>query len=108
MEQLGYYAKDKDGNLFRFEWSSEDEFSIALKGGAMQTQDPKDYEIIEIGYFTADSRPNTKELSLNEFHALRNVLWADLCAKGVFQDDNNEDYKAFDEVLGNRLAVDFR
>jgi hypothetical protein len=105
MKQLGYYAKDKDGNLFRFEWSSEDEFFIALKGGVMQTQDPKDYEILEIGHFDADS---PKELTINEYHALRDIIWSDLCAKGVFQDDNNDAYKDFDEVLGNRLAVDFR
>ena len=32
MEQLGYYAKDKNNNLFQFEWSSKDELYLYIDG----------------------------------------------------------------------------
>ena len=54
MKRLGYYAKDKDGNLFQYEWGAGDEFSI-LKDGDYVMADPKEFEILEIGFFTADS-----------------------------------------------------
>lgn len=54
MEGLGYYAKDKDNNLFQFEWASNNDFFI-IKDGEKVKANPKDYEILEIGHFTADS-----------------------------------------------------
>ena len=53
MEGLGYYAKNKDNDLFQFEWSELDDFFIKV-GDDMILSDPNDYEILEIGYFTAD------------------------------------------------------
>lgn len=107
MKQLGYYAKNKKGDLFRFEWSTDDKFSIIRGDGSVQTQDPNDYEVLEIGHFDADSKLTNKRLTLSQYHTLRNQIWGDLCAKGLFQDDNDEEFKAFDEVLGGRIAIDF-
>jgi hypothetical protein len=53
MERLGYYAKDKDNNLFQYEWGANDEFYIMNSDGDMVMKDPKEYEILEIGYFKA-------------------------------------------------------
>jgi len=55
MKQLGYYAKDKDNNLHQFEWGANDEFYIKNSDGEMVHSNPKEYEILEIGYFTADT-----------------------------------------------------
>jgi hypothetical protein len=51
MEILGYYAKDKNKNLFQFEWGANDEFYIMNSDGDMVMKDPNEYEIIEVGYF---------------------------------------------------------
>lgn len=52
MKRLGYYAMDRFNNLFKFEWRNDDTFYI-LNEGIMTKQNPKDYEIVEIGYFTS-------------------------------------------------------
>jgi hypothetical protein len=49
MNRLGYYAKDKDNNLFQFEWFADD--SLVIDGRIVSKED---YEILEIGFFTAD------------------------------------------------------
>ena len=51
MERLGYYAMDKDKNLFIFEWGANDEFYIMKKNGDFVMANPNDYEILEIGIF---------------------------------------------------------
>jgi hypothetical protein len=63
MKQLGYYAKDANGNLFKFQWSTNNEFSIIINGTETVT-DPKDFEILEIGFFTAESK---QKLSTNGY-----------------------------------------
>lgn len=63
MKQLGYYARDKDNNLFQFEWGTDNSFKI-LVGGELKLVEPEDYKIIEIGYFTVEdskNRPRFKE-----------------------------------------------
>jgi hypothetical protein len=52
MNSLGYYAKDKNKDLFQFEWFF-DVFYI-LKNGERISANADDYEILEIGFFTAD------------------------------------------------------
>ena len=54
MKQLGYYAKDKNNDLFRFAWNSTDDFFIFINGIKILAN-PNDFEIIEVGYFTGDS-----------------------------------------------------
>jgi len=57
MKQLGYYAKDKDGDLHQFEWVGK-KFHIVkpVKEGLHKVEaNADDYEILEIGFFTADS-----------------------------------------------------
>ncbi len=54
MEALGYYAKDKDNNLYQFEWGANDEFYIQHHLGLIHS-DPKQYEIIQVGMITADT-----------------------------------------------------
>lgn len=54
MKQLGYYAKDFRNNLFKFEWGDNDKFYIIDINGK-RLANPKDYEILEIGFFTADN-----------------------------------------------------
>ncbi len=51
MERLGYYAMDKDKNLFQYEWGANDEFYIMDSNGDLVMKDPKEYEILEVGYF---------------------------------------------------------
>ena len=53
MRHLGYYVMDRFNNLFKFKWGKDDTFYV-LKEGTMTKQNPKDYEILEIGYFTSD------------------------------------------------------
>ena len=53
MKGLGYYAKDKDNNLYQFEWGANDEFYIQHQLGLIHS-DPKQYEIIQVGIITAD------------------------------------------------------
>lgn len=75
MERLGYYAKDKDGNLHQFQWGEDDTFYINDEAGElvsnlghkMKIADAKDYEILEIGFFTADSyeKPIKNNLSFD-------------------------------------------
>ena len=55
MKQLGYYAKDANGNLFKFQWSANNEFSVWVKNEKV-ISDPNDFEIIEVGFFTAESK----------------------------------------------------
>ena len=55
MKQLGYYAKDKDNNLFQFEWGADNEFTILNSDGDYVMANPKDYDIVEIGYTTSDT-----------------------------------------------------
>lgn len=52
MTKLGYYAKDKDNNLFQYRWHPNDVFEILLNGH-WTMRHCEDYEILEIGYFTA-------------------------------------------------------
>ncbi len=54
IKQLGYYAKDVNGNLYQFEWGAGDEFYIMNSNGDMVMDDPSKYEILEIGYFTSE------------------------------------------------------
>lgn len=46
------------------------------------------------------------EYSINQYHAVRNKIWDDLVSSGVTSDED-ENFKAFDSVLGNHLAVDW-
>ena len=60
MKRLGYYAKDKNNNLFQFEWGADDgsqtnEDFFIIRNGEKRKSIATDYEILEIGFFTADS-----------------------------------------------------
>lgn len=48
MRTLGYYAKDKDNNLFQYEWAAGDEFYIQNHDGDMVHSDPNKYEIVKV------------------------------------------------------------
>jgi hypothetical protein len=50
---LGYYAKDKNNDLFQFEWSELERFYI-IKDGIKITANSEEFEIIQIGVVTAD------------------------------------------------------
>ena len=50
MKRLGYYAKSKaTAHLYQFEWTQDDKLLINNV-----EVDPSRYEILEIGFFTAD------------------------------------------------------
>ena len=51
---LGFYAKNKENDLFRFHWKEDNTFYIIV-GTDMILSNPNDYEILEIGFLTADS-----------------------------------------------------
>ena len=44
--------------------------------------------------------------NIKEYHTLRNKLWEDLVSTGVTSDDN-ENFAAFDSVLGSNLDVNW-
>ena len=50
---LGYYAKDKFGNLFQFEWGENDDLSI-IQMPTTKKVNKKDYEIVEIKIVTEE------------------------------------------------------
>jgi hypothetical protein len=52
VERLGYYAKHRNNNLFQFKWSTDDTFRILINN-QWEVADPKEYEILEIGYFVS-------------------------------------------------------
>lgn len=72
MNQLGYYAMDKNKNLFKFEWGTENEkligismevgrsehdaFYIINSDGTKRLAKVSNYEILEIGIFTSDNK----------------------------------------------------
>ena len=59
MISLGYYAKDANGTLFQFEWV-KDLFNIFVEG-VKTPANKNDFEILEIGFFTAnDANLKTK------------------------------------------------
>ena len=46
------------------------------------------------------------KISNTEYQELRNKIWEDLVASGVTSDED-ENYQAFDNILGNHLEVDW-
>ena len=49
---LGWYAKNKVGNLFQFQWQENDDFHILKSDGRYHEVDKSDYEIIKIKMIT--------------------------------------------------------
>lgn len=47
-----------------------------------------------------------EKISNTEYQRLRNEIWNDLVSAGVTSDED-ENYRAFDEVLGSNLEVDW-
>jgi hypothetical protein len=47
-----------------------------------------------------------KKLNVNQYHILRKKIWDDLLASGVVPDED-EDWRAFDMILGHHLPVDW-
>lgn len=66
MEQLGYYAMDREKNLFQFTWTYDKKFLI-LKDGKLTESNPSDYSIFEMGIFTADTKVESNKMSYDEF-----------------------------------------
>ena len=54
MEQLGYYAKDVDGNLHQFTWGQDGKLFIKLPFGVAEI-DLKKVEIVQVGIINADT-----------------------------------------------------
>jgi hypothetical protein len=58
MKRLGYYAKNQvTGNLHEYEtywWMEDDVFMVKDMLGNWVKEDPSKYEVLEIGFFTAD------------------------------------------------------
>jgi hypothetical protein len=55
MKRLGYYAKNQvTGNLHEYEWTEYDVFMVKDMLGNLVKEDPSKYEVLEIGFFTAD------------------------------------------------------
>ena len=57
---LGYYAKDKFGNLFQFEWGKDDNLYIHTLSGDIRVKHIKvnkeEYEIVEIKMLSEDDK----------------------------------------------------
>lgn len=61
MKRLGYYAKSKaTGHLYQFEWTQDDKLLINNV-----EVDPSRYEILEIGFFTADGYNDDPNLTMH-------------------------------------------
>ena len=52
---LGYYAKDKFGNLFQFKWDENDNLRILVIEIWIEVN-KKDYEIVEIKMLSEDDK----------------------------------------------------
>jgi len=52
-DYLGYYAKDKFGNLFQFEWDANDDLSI-IQMSITKKANKEDYEIVNIKIVTEE------------------------------------------------------
>ena len=75
MKSLGYYAKDKNGNLFQFEWTKDD--VLLIDGISVSAED---YEILELILTYCIRRIDTKPIAkalLRKFKTLGAVLDAD-------------------------------
>ena len=46
-DYLGFYAKDKLGNLFQFEWQENDDLHILKSDGKYHKIHKSDYEIVQ-------------------------------------------------------------
>ena len=53
MERIGYMAKANDGAMFNFEIGADDTFYI-IRNGIKIKANQGDYEILEVGFFTAN------------------------------------------------------
>ena len=52
VQQIGYYAKDTEGNLHQFQWEDDNTFGILnINTKEYVPSNVDDYEILEIGYF---------------------------------------------------------
>lgn len=54
MEKLGYYAMDKNKNLFQYEWRGDDEFYIMNSFGDYVMVNPDDYVVVQIGIIVSN------------------------------------------------------
>jgi ribonucleotide reductase alpha subunit len=62
MKKLGFYAKDKNNNLFQFRWKDENKaiFEI-LSNDIWYKNDPAEFEILEIGVFVDEKEKEEVE-----------------------------------------------
>jgi hypothetical protein len=52
VKQIGYFAQDEDGNLYKFQWQANCTLGIYnTTTKAYEKANADDYEILEIGYF---------------------------------------------------------
>ena len=76
MKSLGYYAKDKNGNLFQFEWTKDD--VLLIDGISVSAED---YEILELFHSTADTIESPK--TVDDLNELALPMIAELVEEGI-------------------------
>ncbi len=103
MKSLGYYAKDKNGNLFQFEWTKDD--VLLIDGISVSAED---YEILELFHSTADTIESPK--TVDDLNELALPMIAELVEEGIIQDcTDTDDSTEFDvqDIIVNKLAEKF-
>jgi len=56
MENLGFYAKCRStDNLYCFTWTKGNDFLIKSESDGWVRRDVRNFEILNVGFFTADS-----------------------------------------------------
>jgi hypothetical protein len=80
MVQIGYYAKDKNGALLQFEHGADEKFYV-FYSGVKTLANVEDFEILEIGYFTADSDRTNNDDSYYVFLMAQLAIVTGVCYK---------------------------
>jgi len=127
MNQLGYYAKDKENDLYQFRWKSDSTFEIKF-GVQWIEKNPKDFEILEIGFFTADSpQPIVKSMHYSQFlfsqlliaysESFKEMEYDSLFSKSLqgyelfeksrFNNPNLPEYECIEEFLKSTISTPY-
>lgn len=109
MKTLGYYAKDKDTNLFQYEWGAGDEFYIQNCDGEMVHSNPDEYEVIQVGVITAGNPVKKEEQArqtLRELGFFVDNLWSIHDVMDRYECTEEEAQKVLAFSLTNEATVE--
>lgn len=109
MKTLGYYAKDKDTNLFQYEWGAGDEFYIQNCDGEMVHSNPDEYEVIQVGVITTGNPVKKEEQArqtLKEAGYFVDNLWSIHDVMDRYECTEEEAQEVLESALTNGWIVE--